>query len=330
MKTLIKSLVETFGPSGQEAAVSSLLAKIVGAYADEVRTDNMGSLIVHKKGTGAGKRVMLAAHMDEIGLVISHIDKQGFARFQTVGGVLPMTLVGGRVRFANGAAGVIGWEYWFQKRELPKMEELFIDLGATSTDDAPVGIGDVACFDRPFEDLGRRLASKAMDDRIACAIAAQTLIELPETPHDVYVVFTTQEEVGTRGAMTAAFGIEPDVAVAIDVTDTGDTPKATPMAVSLGGGPAIKIKDSGMIAHAGVKDWMIRTAEGQGIPYQREVLNLGTTDAYSIQTTRAGIPSGCLFIPCRNIHTPSEIVDYDDVLNSVRLLKAMLSAPIAI
>ena len=330
MKTLIKDLVEAFGPSGQEAAVSSLLAEVVGAYADEVRTDNMGNLIAHKKGAGQGLRVMLAAHMDEIGLVISHIDKQGFARFQTVGGVFPMTLVGGRVRFANGAAGVVGWEYWLQKRELPKMEELFIDLGATSADDAPVGIGDVACFDRPFEDLGKRLVSKAMDDRIACAIAAQTLLELQETPHDVYVVFTTQEEVGTRGAMTAAFGIEPDVAVAIDVTDTGDTPKATPMAVSLGGGPAIKIKDSGMIAHAGVKDWMIRTAEEQGIPYQREVLNLGTTDAYSIQTTRAGIPSGCLSIPCRNIHTPSEIVDYDDVLNSVRLLKAMLSAPIAI
>jgi len=143
-------------------------------------------------------------------------------------------------------------------------------------------------------------------------------------------VFTTQEEVGTRGAMTAAYGIEPDVAVAIDVTLTGDTPEARPMAVALGQGPAVKIKDSGMIAHAGVRDWMIRTAETNDIPFQREVLEAGTTDAYSIQTTRQGIPAGCLSIPCRYVHTPSEMVDYGDVLNSVRLLKAMLSGPIAI
>ena len=210
------------------------------------------------------------------------------------------------------------------------MEELFIDLGATSPADAPMGVGDVACFDRPLEDLGRRLVAKAMDDRIACAIAAQTLLELQSTPHDVYFVFTTQEEVGPRGAMTAAFGIEPDVAVAIDVTLTGDTPEAKPMAVALGQGPAIKIKDSGMIAHPGVKDWMIRTAEAHGIPFQREVLAGGTTDAAAIQTTRAGVPAGCLSIPCRYVHTPSEMVDYGDVLNSVRLLKALLSGPIAI
>lgn len=330
MKTLIQELVEAFGPSGYEDAVRTLLTDSIRDVVDEVRTDALGNLIAHRKGSGQGLRVMLAAHMDEIGLVVSHIDQQGFARFQTVGGVWPITLVSGRVRFANGAAGVIGWEYWLQKRELPKMEELFIDLGATSAADAPVAVGDVACFDRPFQDLGKRLVAKAMDDRIACAIAVQTLCELHDTPNDIYVVFTTQEEVGTRGAMTAAFGIAPDIAVAIDVTDTGDTPKAIPMAVSLGGGPAIKIKDSGMIAHAGVKDWMIRTAEQAGIPYQREVLTAGTTDAYSIQTTRAGVPAGCLSIPCRNIHTPSEIVDYDDVVNSVRLLQAMLNAPITL
>jgi len=330
MKDMIKTLVEAFGPSGRESVVSALLADLVRPFVDEVRSDNMGNLIAYKKGSGGGLRVMLAAHMDEIGLVVSHIDRKGFARFQTVGGVSPLTLLGNRVRFANGATGVVGWEYWLQKRELPKMEELFIDLGATSPADAPVEVGDICCFDRPMVDLGKRLVAKAMDDRIACAVAAQTLIELGDTPNDVYAVFTTQEEVGPRGAMTAAFGIDPDVAVAIDVTDTGDTPKAAFMAVELGGGPAVKIKDSGMIAHEGVKDWMIRSAEAAGIPYQREVLDAGTTDAMVIQTTRAGIPSGCLSIPCRHIHTPSEMVDHDDVLNSVRLLKAMLSEPIAI
>ncbi len=330
MKTLIKQLVETFGPSGQEGAVSLLLANTLQGHVDEVRTDVMGNLIMLKKGSGHGRRVMLAAHMDEIGLVVSHIDQQGFARFQAIGGVMSTSLVGGRVRFANGAVGVIGWQYWLQRRELPKIEEMYMDLGATSAADVPVQVGDVACFDRPFEDLGKRLVAKAMDDRIACAVLAETLIELGDTPNDVYAVFTTQEELGTRGAMTAAFGIEPDVAVALDITGTGDTPKASPMAVVLGGGPAIKIKDLGMLAHPGVKDWMIRTAEQHGIPYQREVLDIGSTDARAIQTTRAGIPAGCLSVPGRYIHSPSEVVDYDDVLNSVRLLKAMLSAPIAL
>jgi putative aminopeptidase FrvX len=330
MKDMIKTLVEAYGPSGRESAVSALLADLVRPHVDETRSDKMGNLIARKKGFGGGLRVMLAAHMDEIGLVVSHIDCQGLVRFQTVGGVSPLTLTGNRVRFGNGATGVVGWEYWLQKRELPKMEELFIDVGASSPEEVPVQVGDTGCFDRPMVDLGKRLVSKAMDDRIACAVLAQTLAELGDTPNDVYAVFTTQEEVGPRGAMTAAFGIEPDVAVAIDVTDTGDTPKATPMAVSLGGGPAVKIKDSGMIAHPGVKDWMVRTAESAGIPFQREVLNAGTTDAMVIQTTRAGIPTGCLSIPCRYIHTPSEMVDYDDVLNCVRLLKAMLSGPIAI
>jgi endoglucanase len=330
MKTLIKALVETFGPSGQEGAVRAVLAGVLREHADDLQVDAMGNLIVHKKGAGNGLRVMLAAHMDEIGLVVSHIDRQGYARFQAIGGVSPLTLTGARVRFANGAVGVIGWEQWLQKRELPQMEELFIDLGAGNPESAPIGVGDVACFDRPFEDMGQRLVAKAFDNRIACAIAAQTLLELADTPHDVYAVFTTQEEVGTRGAMTAAFGIEPDVAVAIDVTLTGDTPKAKPMSVALGQGPAVKIMDSGMIAHAGIKDWMIRTAEANGIPFQREVLAAGTTDAHSIQTSRQGVPSGCLSIPCRYVHTPSEMVDYDDVLNGVRLLKAMLSGPIAI
>jgi len=328
MKTLIKSLVEAWGPSGYEGHVRTTLSGYLAGQVDEIRTDSMGNLIALKKGDGSGKRVMIASHMDEIGIAVTHVDAKGFLRFGPVGGVMPLTLVGNRVRFANGTIGVIGREDWLVERSLPTWKQVFVDVGATCAKDAPVGIGDMGAFDRAFCDLGKRLVSKAMDDRIACAIAAQAALTMDPGPNDVYFVFTVQEEVGTRGAMVSAFGIAPDVAVSVDVTPVGDTPEATPTSVVLGKGPAVKVKDSGMLAHPGVKDWMVRTAENTGIPYQLEVLVAGTTDAYSIQTSRAGVPAGCLSIPCRYVHTPSEMVDYQDVTLSVDLLSALLSNPI--
>jgi endoglucanase len=153
---------------------------------------------------------------------------------------------------------------------------------------------------------------------------------LGPTPHDVYFVFTVQEEVGLRGAGTAGYGVEPEIALAVDVTLTGDTPECAPMAVSLGAGPAIKIKDGGMLAHAGVKDWLLRTAEAGAIPCQREVLVRGTTDASAIQLSRAGVPAGCVSIPARYVHSPSEMIDYRDVQAVVQLLLRALSQPIDI
>jgi tetrahedral aminopeptidase len=333
MKELIQSLVETVGPSGHEGRVRSLLEARIGDAA-EMRVDRMGNLIALRRRTTdeQGKRIMIAAHMDEIGLIVTHVDQKGFLRFGRIGGVTPATLIGSRVRFANEAEtpGVIGWEKWLRSTDKPEWKELFIDVGATSQEDSPVNVGDVAVFDRPFETLGQRLVSKAMDDRIGCAVALQTLLEMEDSPNDVYFVFTVQEEVGTRGATVSAFGIEPDVAVAVDVTDTGDTPESQPFPIALGQGPAIKIMDTGMLTHPAVKDWMIRTAEELGVPYQREVLELGSTDARAIQLSRSGVPAGCLSIPCRYIHTPSEVVDMEDVTHSVALLKALVSEPVAI
>ncbi|RMF47111.1 MAG: M20/M25/M40 family metallo-hydrolase, partial [Anaerolineae bacterium] len=191
-------------------------------------------------------------------------------------------------------------------------------------------VGDVAVFERTFLDLGERLVSKAMDDRISVAILIETLRQLEDTPHQVYFVFSTQEEIGTRGAATAAYDVNPDIGLAVDVTLSGDTPKGYKMEVHLGKGPAIKVRDGGMLADPRVVDWMVRTAEAAGIPYQREVLLGGTTDARSIQVTRAGVPAGCLSIPCRYVHTPSEMVDYRDVQQSVQLLLALLRAPVTL
>jgi tetrahedral aminopeptidase len=329
MKSLIQKLTETFSPSGYESAIREVIRAEVEALADEVRVDALGNLVVRKGTRGKnGKRIMLAAHMDEIGLIVTHIDTNGFLRFTSVGGVRPHTMLSGRVHFNNGAEGVIGTEDYWQAEKLPGLRECYIDTGATSAKECPVKVGDVAAFQRPFLELGRRLVAQSMDDRIGCAVLIETLRTLKTTPHELVFVFTTQEEVGTRGATTSAFGIDPEIGLSVDVTGTGDTPKSRPMAVSLGNGPAIKVKDGGMLADAHIVEWMCSTAERKRIPYQREVLEGGTTDARAIQMARSGVPAGCLSIPCRYIHTPSEMVDYEDVQNSVKLLVALLSAPV--
>jgi endoglucanase len=174
------------------------------------------------------------------------------------------------------------------------------------------------------------LSAKSMDDRIGCAVAIEALRRLENTPHDVYFVFSVQEEVGTRGAQASANALEPDVGLAVDVTGTGDTPEARTMSVSLGEGPAIKVKDRGMIAHSGLVRAMRKRAEAEGIPYQLEVMEMGSTDARSIQISGAGAAAGTISIPCRYVHSQSETVHADDVEHSVQLLVALLAAPLEI
>ena len=331
MKKLLQNLTEAFGPSGYEDRVREIVRAEVEPLADEIKVDVLGSLIVRKrpsKQVADTKKIMVAAHMDEIGLIASHVDENGFIRFSPIGGVLRRYVVGGRVRFLNGIQGVIGFDRLDNVNELPTLDKVYIDVGATGKKDCPVKIGDIAAFDRSFTELGNRLVAKSMDDRVGVLVAIETLRALKSTPHEVYFVFTTQEEVGTRGAVTAAYGIDPDVGIAIDVTPAGDTPNALKMEMALGKGPCIKIQDPGMIADPRVVRWMIRAAEKAKVPYQREVLLIGGTDARAIQLTRAGVPSGCISIPVRYVHSPSEMVDYSDVQNSVKLLTAVLRTPI--
>ena len=176
------------------------------------------------------------------------------------------------------------------------------------------------------------MVAKSMDDRIGVAVMVESLRMLSQQPfsssNEIYFVFSVQEEVGVRGARTAAYAINPDVGLAVDVTATGDTPKGIKMEVSLGKGPAIKSRDAGLLADPLVVDWMVRSAESAGIPHQMEILERGGTDAQAIQLTRAGVPAGCLSIPCRYVHSQSEMVDTSDVENAVRLLVALLNRPI--
>jgi putative aminopeptidase FrvX len=334
MKQLLRTLTDTFSPSGNEEAIRAVILKEVKAAADECRVDALGNLIVRKGklGNGAaasgGRRIMIAAHMDEIGLIVTHVDEKGFVRFAGIGGVYPRNLPGGRVRFSSGLSGVIGLEPTDHAADVPALEKMFIDVGASSKKDVAVRIGDVASFERPFLDMGDRVVAKSMDDRVGCAVAIEALRRLKNTPHEVYFAFTTQEEVGTRGAQTSAYGIDPDLGFSIDVTAWGDTPGKKDLSVSLGSGPAIKIRDGGMLSDPRIIDWMTRTADRARIPYQREVLLGGTTDARAMQLVRGGIPVGCISIPCRYVHSPSEMIDIRDVENAVKLVVALLGSPV--
>ena len=327
MRALIEELCGVFGPSGQEERVREAIVDHLDGLVDEIRTDRLGNLIAVKRpaaGGEKGKRIMLAAHMDEIGIMVTHVDAQGFCRFTTIGGVLTNSLIGSRVHFANGVEGAFGLEGSPLTRDRPTPQKLFLDVGADSKESARVQVGDSAVFRSSFGAVGDRLLAPNLDDRIGCAVLIQTLRELESSPHELLAVFTAQEEVGTRGAATAGYGLEPEIILAIDVTATGDFPQATPMEVALGKGPAIKVMDRRMISHPKIRGWLENTARENDIPYQLEVLELGTTDASAVQVSRAGVPAGTVSIPCRYVHTPSQMADYNDACGAVRLLVSAL------
>ncbi len=330
MKDTIRKLVEAYGPSGHEEQMREIIRAEIAGLADDVHVDALGNLVAlrHPRGAqGQPRRIMLAAHMDEIGVMVTYVDEKGFLRFTNLGGVSPLPLLGGRVRFGNGTIGNLGLER--RDRDLdriPSLDQFFIDVGATGREDCPVKVGDAGGFVRPMVERGNQLIAKSMDDRIGCAVLIETLRRLQESPHELAFVFSVQEEVGTRGAQTSAYGLDPEIGLAVDVTGTGDTPRGR-MAVSLGAGPAVKVRDAGMLVPPAIKNWMANTAEAEKIPYQLEVLEGGSTDARAIQLVRGGVAAGCLSIPCRYVHSPSETVDYRDVENGVKLLVALLSKP---
>ncbi|MGB4337677.1 MAG: M42 family metallopeptidase [Bacillota bacterium] len=330
MKDLIKRLTEAYGPSGAEEQIREIIRAEVEPYASEVTVDTLGNLVCKVKPLsppeGAEpKRIMVAAHMDEIGVMVSYVDDKGFIRFSTVGGLNPYVLMGQKVVFANGTVGVFGAERIEDIKDL-KFDKMFIDIGATSREEAlaKVSIGDVAAMKREFSDLDNRVTCKAMDDRIGCAVIIEAMKRAKPQVHEVYWVFTVQEELGLRGARVGAYSVNPHVGIAVDVTGWGDTPECTPFNVVLGGGAAVKAKDSSLIAHPRLKRLMVDVAEREGIKYQLEVLERGGTDAGAMQLTREGVPAGTISIPCRYVHTPCEMVDIGDVEACVSLLAAVV------
>ncbi len=328
MKELIKKLVEAWGPSGYEHQVRALIRAEVESLADEITVDPLGNLIC-RVGKG-GTKIMVAAHMDEIGVMANFREPQtGFLRFAPIGGVFHSTIYGHRVRFENGITGVIGVHDAFgaARTSVPNIDDFFIDVGDGS--ETPlVEPGSPATFWRKYEERGSRLIAKSMDDRIGCVVAIEAMRRLnKQTPNEVCFVFTVQEEVGLRGARPAAYTVDPDVAIALDVTGTGDLPRNAKMAVKLGGGAAVKVHDVGLVVPPAVRDWMVERAKADGIPYQLELLTLGTTDASGIQAARSGVPSGAISIPCRYVHSTSETVDVNDVEACIALTTALAANP---
>ena len=327
MKDLLKKLAETFGPAGNEAQIRDVIREKVKGFVDEVETDAMGNLIAIRKGHGP--RVMVAAHMDEIGVIVTHIDEKGFLRFSNIGGVSPFVLLGQKVIFANGTVGSCGMENLSEMKDL-KLNKMFIDIGATDRDSASkkVSIGDIGGLYGEAHFVGDKVIAKSLDNRSGCAVLIKTLENLAERDihNQIYAVFTVQEEVGLRGAKIAAYRVNPDIGFAVDVTRTGDTPESPAMAVKLGGGPTIKVKDSVVLTHPLVRQFMIDIAEKKDIPYQLEVLERGGTDTGPIHLTREGVPSGAISIPARYIHTPSEMADLNDIENAVKFLVAILES----
>lgn len=313
---LLKRLTACDAPSGCEKGITNLIKTEVEGFADEVYTDALGNLIVHKKGSG--KKLMFAAHCDEIGIIVTFIDDKGFLRFADVGGLYLRNLVNRKVRFENGIIGVIGTEEENEKRSMSKM---YIDIGAGSREEAEklVSVGDAAVFVGDFFVQGSNVISKALDNRAGCYVLIEALKRV-KSENDLYFVFTTQEEVGLRGARTAAYAINPDYALSVDITDTGDTPKCPKMAVKLGEGAAIKVMDYSVITSREVRETLIELAKGNDVKYQLEIMTEGGTDAGVIHFTRGGIKTGGISIPTRYIHSPSEMISINDLNSCIELL----------
>lgn len=327
---LAKKLCDAYGPAGREDKIRQIIEPEIHEYCKSIEVDRLGNLIAYMpagsktKAKSAVKptKIMFCAHMDEIGMIITHIDKKGFLRFTNVGGLFVERIVNQRVIFENSMVGIINVETKSETPKPPRIDNLFIDINAKDREDAEqkVTIGDIAALSQTAIITQNRIISKALDDRIGCYCLIETIKRIKNNPCDLYFVFTVQEEVGLRGARTGAYGIAPDFAIAVDITLTGDTPESPKMAVELGSGTAIKVKDQMFLANPIVKDKLISFCEEGKIPYQLEILEKGTTDAAVVQMIREGVTSGVVSIPTRYIHSANEVCDLDDVENTIKLL----------
>ncbi len=291
MKDTLIRLLTAYGATGREDTVREVIREMVAPYVDEMKVDALGNLITIKHGNG-GKRVMLAAHMDHIGFVVTDIDENGFLRVHNVGGIRRAWSLNRHVMFENGVHGVISSEERDVSPTDNTMLKLFIDIGAASREQAmeKVQIGDVAVYAPDVVEMGDYIASPAQDNRAGCAIVVEALKKLAkDTPNEVVAVFTTQEEVGLRGATAAAYSVNPDIGIALDVTLCGDTPKGPRIAVKAGEGIAVKVLDNSLICNPALVAKLEEVAQKNHIRYQREVLTGGGTDAGAMQLTRGGV-----------------------------------------
>lgn len=318
----IRELVEIKGVSGNEGAVAAYIMSKILPYVDKVYEDALGNLVAVRKGEG--QKVMLMAHMDEIGLVATFVDDKGFIRVSSVGYVNPKVTIGRPVVFENGVMGVFacGDE---EKKEM-KLSDCYIDIGAADKNEAleRIQIGMTASFVSETFETGDKIVSNALDNRVGCYCLIKILQRLKENNCEVYAVFTVQEEVGLRGAKVSGFEIAPDIAIALDVTLSGDHPEAEKTAASLGKGAAIKIRDRSAICSKEIVEDLENIAVRKGIACQRDVLSSGGTDIGSVQLLGQGVKVGGVSIPIRYCHSAIEMADRYDIEAVIALVVAYL------
>lgn len=328
INTLKKLLPKVPSVSGREGDIREIITGLMRPFVDRISTDAMGNLICLKKGSGAAPRkVMLCAHMDEIGFIVTFIEENGYLRVAPVGGIHYGAAAFSEVVFENGVRGVLVPEADAPAKEAPKAEKCYVDIGASSRKEAErrMKIGDCCALVPHLTRLtANRVTGRPLDDRISCTVLVRLAEALKDPTDDIYYVFSVQEEVGCRGARPAAFAISPDVALIYDVTGTGDEQGAKPMAVRLGEGVAVKIKDNSVICDRELVDALLESARANGIAAQCEILTYGGTDTSSVQMTGLGCKAGALSIPCRYIHSGVEMIDLRDANAAVDLTLAYL------
>lgn len=335
---IMEKLCNACGVAGREEAVRNLMRKLLKPYVDEVKEDKLGNLIGIKEGGKNAPKVMLAGHMDEIGLMVKTISKEGYLQFAKIGGIDDRVLLAQKVMVYTEKGplhGIMGSkpphiQKEDERKKVIPYDELFIDIGAGSQEEAKkvgVRIGDSVEFDVRFAAMNKDIViGKAFDDRVGCAVMIEALKRLEKTDCTVYAVGTVQEEVGARGAATSAFGIYPDVGIALDVTVAGDIPgvKEVEAPTKLKKGPSLTIADAGHISHPKVLRLLTEVAEENQIPYQLEAGLPGGTDAGRMSLAREGVPSCSICIPTRYIHSPTSLLSLSDVENTVKLTVAAI------
>ncbi|MBI1744050.1 M42 family metallopeptidase [Candidatus Acetothermia bacterium] len=333
---LLKELCEAHGIPGREEAVRELVVRELEPVSDEIQVDALGNVIALKKGSGRGPKVMIAAHMDEIGFLVSYVDgRTGFLRIDPVGGFDTRVLMAQRVVVhADGGdfVGIIGTKpvHILSEEERKKnleIKDLFVDLGLPASDvKKRVRVGDYVTLQQDSAQVGKLFSCKALDDRVGVYVMIEAVKKVKKHTADIYAVATTQEEVGVRGARVSSFNVAPDIGIALDVTVASDVPGAGEHehVTKLGAGTAIKVKDSMSISHPKLVRKMREIAEKKKIKHQMEILPRGGTDAAAIQMTREGVASITISIPTRYLHSVVEAAHIDDIQASINLLASFL------
>ena len=331
MDKLLKKLIETDGISGYEGKVRNLIQKEISGYVDKIFTDKMGNLIAVKKGPRGAPKIMLAAHMDEIGLIVKSISSEGRIKFSTIGGIEPLTLMGQSVlllsrKSVNGivtTSEILDGNYM---DSLPKIEDMFVDTGLGKRVLASKGV-EVGTLMELKQDMGilnnDMVYGKALDDRVGCCIMIELAKQLKKSSAEINFVFTVQEEMGMYGAKTSTYEVNPDWAIAVDVSNTYESKEIR----MLGKGPTVLVKDAAMIANKSLDDTLRGIAKKSRIPLQLDVSDLGTTDAMTISLSRGGVPATVVGVPVKNLHSTVGVVSMKDVRNATKLLLALIAKP---